>query len=123
FAGVPTDPVGSEVKLPFRDGQTITLVRKSSSLQSDGSISWVGEVQETGERAILMVWGNALLTGYFAYKGTLFAVESLGGGVHAFAELGRVDQLQDHPNPPPPPPRNCWARAAAPRSGASPRAP
>src|SRR6476620_10440807 len=47
FAGAPTDPVGSEVRLPFRDGQTITLARKSSSLQSDGSISWVGEVRET----------------------------------------------------------------------------
>jgi hypothetical protein len=46
-----------------------------------------------------MVWGNALLTGYFAYKGTVFAVESLGGGVHAFAELNRGRQLPDHPQP------------------------
>jgi len=101
YAGAPTDAVASEVQLPFRD-RTISLVRKSSTLQSDGSITWVGEVKETGERAVLMVWGDALLTGYFAYKGTIFAVESLGGGVQAFAELGREKQLQDHPTPPGP---------------------
>jgi hypothetical protein len=101
YAGAPGDVVASEVQLPFRN-RTITLVRKSSTLQSDGSITWVGEVKETGERAVLMVWGDALLTGYFAYNGTIFAVESLGGGVQAFAELGRENQLQDHPTPPGP---------------------
>src|SRR5262245_32749141 len=46
-----------------------------------------------------MVGAKALLTGYFAYKGPVFAVESLGGGVHAFAELNRGQQLPDHPDP------------------------
>jgi hypothetical protein len=101
YAGAPADVVASEVQLPFR-GRTITLVRKSSTLQSDGSITWVGEVKDTGERAVLMAWGDALLTGYFAYNGTIFAVESLGGGVQAVAELGREKQLQDHPTPPGP---------------------
>jgi len=101
YAAAGTDANRSEVRLPFRGG-TITLVRKSSTLQSDGSITWLGEVKETGERAVLMVWGNTLLTGYFAYKGTIFAIESLGGGVEAFAELGRERQLQDHPTPPGP---------------------
>jgi len=97
YADAPADPIGVEVKLPFGDGKFLTLVRKGSVLQSDGSISWHGEVQETGERAVLMVWGNALLSGYFAYDGTIFAVESLGGGVHAFKELGRDKNLPDHP--------------------------
>jgi len=44
-----------------------------------------------------MLWGNALLTGYFAYKGTIFTVESLGGGVHAFAEMDRHKIPADHP--------------------------
>ena len=101
YAGAPADVVASEVQLPFH-GRTITLVRKSSTLQRDGSITWVGEVKDTGERAVLMVWGDALLTGYFAYNGTIFAVESLGGGVQAVAELGREKQLQDHPTPPGP---------------------
>jgi Metallo-peptidase family M12 len=99
YAGAPTDPIGAEVRLPFGEGKFITLRRKGSTLREDGSISWYGEVAETGERALLMVWDKALLTGYFAYKGTVFAVESLGGGVHAFAELNRGQQLPDHPDP------------------------
>jgi len=94
YAGKSADPFGTEVKLPFQ-GKYITLVRKETSFRDDGSITWVGEVAETGERAVLMLWGSALLTGYFAYKGTIFAVESLGGGVNAYKELGRG--LPDHP--------------------------
>src|SRR5262245_2707472 len=99
YASAPTDPIGAEVRLPFGEGRFITLRREGSTLREDGSISWFGEVEETGERALLMVWDKALLTGYFAYKGTVFAVESLGGGVHAFAELNRGQQLPDHPDP------------------------
>jgi hypothetical protein len=95
YQGKTTDPFGAEVKLPFREGKSITLVRKDSTFRDDGSITWIGEVAETGERAVLMLWGNALLTGYFAYNGTIFAVESLGGGVNAYKELGRG--LPDHP--------------------------
>ena len=97
YAGQSTDPFGAKVRLPFRDGSFITLKREGSSFRDDGSITWQGVVEETGERAVLMLWGNALLTGYFAYKGTIFAVESLGGGVEAFKELGREGQLPDHP--------------------------
>src|SRR5262249_4251435 len=94
YAGKSADPFGTEVKLPFQ-GKYITLVRKETNFRDDGSITWVGEVAETGERAVLMLWGSALLTGYFAYKGTIFAVESLGGGINAYKELGRG--LPDHP--------------------------
>lgn len=95
YAGSSSDPFGAEVTLPFRQGKSITLVRKSSTFRDDGSITWVGEVADTGERAVLMLWGNALLTGYFAYNGTIFAVESLGGGINAYKELGHG--LPDHP--------------------------
>ena len=98
YGRAPTEPIGAEIALPFRDG-TITLVRTTSFVREDGSISWRGIVKETGERAALMVWGNTLLTGYFAYDGTIFAIESLGGGLHAFAELGRENGLPDHPAP------------------------
>src|SRR5262245_34757189 len=98
YGRAPADPLAAEIALPFRDG-TITLVRTSSVVRDDGSISWRGVVKETGERAALMVWGNALLTGYFAYDGTIFAIENLGGGLTAFAELGRDKALPDHPTP------------------------
>src|SRR5262245_66407342 len=81
YAEAPSEDIAAEVRLPFRGGY-ITLIRKESVLQPDGSIAWHGEVQETGERALLMLWSNALLTGYFAYNGTIFTIESLGGGVN-----------------------------------------
>jgi hypothetical protein len=96
YAGAPTEPIGAEIRLPFR-GKFVTLVRTGIVTQKDGSVTWQGKVEETGERAVLMVWGNALLTGYFAYKGTVFTVESLGGGVHAYAEMDRRKLPDDHP--------------------------
>ena len=99
YAGAPTEPVGAEIRLPFRDGKSITLIRTGIVTHKDGSVTWQGKVEETGERAMLMVWGNALLTGYFAYKGTVFTVESLGGGVHAYAEMDRRTLPDDHPTP------------------------
>ena len=96
YAGAPED-VGAEIRLPLPGGRSITLVRTESALQADGSVAWHGVVQQTGERAVLMLWSNALLSGYFAYNGTLFTVESLGGGVHAFSEMDRRKLPGDHP--------------------------
>src|SRR5262245_8775749 len=98
YARASDSPVGAEITLPFGD-RSLTLVRIGSVAREDGSISWHGQVKETGERAVLMLWGNALLTGYLGYNGTIYAIEGLGGGVHAFAELGRNKQLPDHPAP------------------------
>jgi Metallo-peptidase family M12 len=98
YSGAPTDDVGATVQLPV-GGKYITLVRKDSNLQKDGSVVWYGEVQETGERAMLMLWSNALLTGYFAYNGTIYTVESLGGGVNAFSEMERRQIPAEHPEP------------------------
>jgi peptidyl-Asp metalloendopeptidase len=96
YGRAPMDTIGATVTFPFRDGKSITLLRWGTTLQKDGSVTWHGEVQETGERAVLMLWNNALLTGYFGYKGTVYAVESLGGGVQAFSEMDRGKQLPDH---------------------------
>ena len=99
YAGAPTDSIGSEVTLPLGDGQSVTLVKRGSVLQKDGSVVWRGEVAETGERAMLMLWSNALLTGHFVFNGKIFIVESLGGGVNAFAEMDRRRLPADHPEP------------------------
>jgi Metallo-peptidase family M12 len=98
YSGAAADDVGAVVQLPVH-GKNITIVRKESNLQKDGSILWYGEVQDTGERAMLMLWSNALLTGYFAYNGTIYTVESLGGGVNAFSEMDRRMIPADHPDP------------------------
>ena len=90
--------IGARLRLPLRDGKFVSLVRKGSRIRSDGSIAWWGEVEETGERAVLSLWNNALLTGFFAYNGVIYAVENAGGGIAAVAELGRAN-LPDHPDP------------------------
>lgn len=92
----PTGDIGAEVRLPVRKDKYVTLVRRTSEIQKDGSVTWLGEVQETGERAVLMMWNNALLTGYFAYNGTIFSLESLGGGIHATAEMDPLALPPDH---------------------------
>src|SRR5262245_9827298 len=96
YSGAPTDHVGAVLQLPVH-GKYVTIVRKDSNLQNDGSVVWYGEVQETGERAMLMLWSNAVLTGYFAYNGTIYTVESLGGGVNAFSEMDRRQIPAEHP--------------------------
>jgi hypothetical protein len=98
YVPAPTEPIGAEIKLPFRQGKHVTLVRKASIRHKDGSVSWRGEVAETGEPAVLMLWNNSLLTGYFAYNGTIFTVENLGGGINAFAEMDRNKVPADHPS-------------------------
>jgi hypothetical protein len=86
YAPAPSESIGAEIMLPFREGKSIVLTRVSSMTRNDGSIWWHGKVKETGERAVLLLWGNALLTGYLAYDGTIYSVENLGGGIHSFAE-------------------------------------
>ena len=53
YAAASSDPIGAEVRLPFGEGRFINLVRKASVSRADGSISWHGEVEQTGERAVL----------------------------------------------------------------------
>ena len=96
FSKAPTDPIGEEVKLPLRPGLEVTLVRVNSTVQKDGSVTWSGRVKETGERAVLMLWANTMLTGYVAYQGTIFTLENAGGGVHASSELDRGKLPPDH---------------------------
>ena len=45
YVPAPTEPIGAEIKLPFRQGKHVTLVRKASIRHKDGSVSWRGEVR------------------------------------------------------------------------------
>ena len=54
YTEASTDHIGTEVRLPFRRGKYITLTRTGSVVRKDGS--WHGKVEETGERAVLMLW-------------------------------------------------------------------
>jgi hypothetical protein len=97
YNGTPIEAIGGRITLPLGSAKRVTLRRKDSELQKDGSLIWQGEVEETGERALLMLWSSALLTGYFAYNGTIYTLENLGGGVAAVAEQDPSKLPPDHP--------------------------
>jgi peptidyl-Asp metalloendopeptidase len=97
YAVAPTGQIGARVRLPLRNGKFITLVRREYVIEKDGSVSWRGVVEETGERAVLMLWNNSLLSGYVVYNGTVLSVESLGGGIQAMSEMDPSALPPDHP--------------------------
>jgi len=91
--------------LPLSDGREITLIRTRNTVRTERGFTWRGVSEETGERAILMLWNDGHLSGYFAYKGRVFSVNHLGGDIHLCAEL---ELPPDHapstrPTPGPPP--------------------
>ena len=99
----------ARVILPLSDGKEITLIRTRNTVRTERGFTWRGIAEETGERAILMLWNDGHLSGYFAYKGRVFSVNHLGGEIHTVAEL---ELPPDHapgttstpPGPPPPEP-------------------
>jgi hypothetical protein len=97
YAVAPTGLIGAKVRLPLRNGKYITLVRRETVIEKDGSVSWRGVVEETDERAVLMLWNKSLLSGYVVYNGTILSVESLGGGIQAMSEMDPSALPPDHP--------------------------
>jgi hypothetical protein len=94
----PTSPLGPQAKivLPISEGKDVTLVRTRPTVNTDGGFTWTGEVEETGERAVLMQWKDGHLSGYFAYKGHIFTVNHMGGEIHAMAEIDPGMLPPDH---------------------------
>ena len=97
-AGTSEDPY-AKVVLPLGDGH-IVLVRKYPPDYTAGGVTWVGETEETGERAVLMLWKDGHLSGYFGYKGRVFTVNHVGGDIHTMAEIDPRKLPPDHaPDP------------------------
>jgi hypothetical protein len=80
----------AKLVMPISGGRDVTLVRTKPSIRSEGgAITWRGEAEETGERAVLMLWKDGHLSGFFGYKGSVFTIKSLGGDLHVVAEIDR----------------------------------
>ena len=109
-AGPQDDPY-AKVFLPLGDGH-IRLVRTRSADVTPGGITWAGETEETGERAVLMLWKDGHLSGYFGYKGRIYTVNHAGGDVHTMAEIDPKRLPPDHA--PDPAQRNPSVAPAAP---------
>src|SRR5581483_5174150 len=98
-AGPQDDPY-AKVMLPMSGGGQITLVRTRAPDFTPGGVTWVGETEETKERAVLMLWKDGHLSGYFGYKGRVYVVNHVGGDVHTMAEIDPGKLPPDHaPDP------------------------
>jgi metallopeptidase family M12-like protein len=76
--------------VPISGGSDVVLVRTQPSVRAeDGAITWRGEVEGTGENAVLMLWNNGQLSGYFGYQGRIFTIKPLAGDLHVIAEIDR----------------------------------
>jgi peptidyl-Asp metalloendopeptidase len=90
LGGVP------RIVLPLIDGKRITLVQTLTSLKRNGGFNWRGEVEETGERALLMLWKDGRLSGYLGYQGRIYIVNHLGGDIQALVETDPNKLPPDH---------------------------
>jgi peptidyl-Asp metalloendopeptidase len=76
--------------MPISMETDVVLVRTQPAIRmEDGAITWRGEVEETGENAVLMLWNDGQLSGYFGYQGRIFTVKPLAGDLHVVAEIDR----------------------------------
>ena len=94
-AGPQEDPY-AKVMLPLSEASYVTLVRKRPPDFTPGGVTWVGETEDTGERAVLMLWKDGHLSGYFGYKGRVYTVNHVGGDIHTMAEIDPKKLPPDH---------------------------
>ncbi|MEZ0304028.1 MAG: M12 family metallo-peptidase [Hyphomicrobiaceae bacterium] len=114
-AGPQDDPY-AKVMLPMAGGGHITLVRTRAPDFTPGGVTWVGETEETKERAVLMLWKDGHLSGYFGFKGRVYTVNHVGGDIHTMAEIDPKKLPPDHA----PDPKNRNAAVAPPPAPATP---
>jgi hypothetical protein len=86
----------AKVVLPLSEDRDITLVRTRPIVKTDRGFTWFGVVEETGEPAVLMLWKDGHLSGYFGYSGRVFVVNHMGGNIHAMAEIDPRKLPPDH---------------------------
>ena len=75
-----------KITLPLGE-KDIAVVRTRPVVKTEGGYTWRGEVEETGEKAVLMLWRDAHLSGYLGYNGSVFMINYMGGDIHTIAEM------------------------------------
>lgn len=86
----------SRIVLPLPNGRRVPLVRTRPILKNDNGLTWIGEVDGSGERAVLMLARDGGISGYFGYGGRIYAVDSAEGGIHTMAEIDPTKLPPDH---------------------------
>lgn len=81
--------------IPLTDTLSVTA-RRTSISKAAGGYAWHGAVEQTGEPVTLLWWPSGKMTGTATYQGRLFAIHSLGGGMHGIVEMNPEALPQDH---------------------------
>jgi hypothetical protein len=86
----------SHFTLPLDGGKEVVLVRTQPTVKTERGFTWRGEVAGTGERALLMLWDDGHLSGFFGHEGRVFMVSHAGGEIHSMAEIDPGKMPPDH---------------------------
>ena len=94
----PRDQDGyTHIYLPLADGKKVTLVRTQPAVKTEQGFTWRGKVDPSGERAVVMLWQDGHLSGYFGYQGRVYMINHAGGEIHTMAEIDPGKLPPDHP--------------------------
>ena len=89
-----------DFSLPLADGTQVALVRTQPTVKTEQGFTWRGEVEGSGERAVLMLWQDGHLSGYFGYRGRVYMINYDGGQIHTMTEIDPGKMPPDHPADP-----------------------
>lgn len=94
----PRDQDGyTHIYLPLADGKQVTLVRTQPTVKTEQGFTWRGKVEGSGERAVVMLWQDGHLSGYFGYQGRVYVINNAGSEIHTMAEIDPGKLPPDHP--------------------------
>ncbi|NJO23720.1 MAG: hypothetical protein HC868_13335 [Sphingomonadales bacterium] len=94
--GGPPEDRYAKVMLPLDATRDVTLIRTHPPVFTEKGVTWNGEVEDTGEPALLMLWKDGHLSGHFGYKGRVFVVSHMGNEVHTMREVDPLKLPPDH---------------------------
>jgi hypothetical protein len=73
--------------IPLSDKLSVTARRTGIAKAADRYI-WHGRIEGTDDPVTLLWWPSGRLSGSVTYEGHVYAVKSLGGGMHGVIEMG-----------------------------------
>ena len=81
---------------------TITVTARRTSIAKNATnYAWHGTTTDPGEPVTLLWWPSGRLTGSATYRGKLYAIRAMGGGMHAVIEMKPDALPPDHAPMPP----------------------
>jgi hypothetical protein len=81
-----SDTPGPVLVIPLNDKLSVTA-RRTGIAKTPENYIWHGRIEESDDPVTLLWWPSGRLTGSVTYKGHVYAVKSIGGGMHGVIEM------------------------------------